>query len=158
MLVSDNWHCVLSDFGLSVRKSRVMKTAAAEKAMHFKAIRASDKYGTIPTFLPGIPHPIGTPLHVAPEISRKLPFNEKADIYSFGIFFWEVITRESISKLQKERDMHTILTPVIPDYVPDIIQKFLTQCLDDDPLMRPSIDEIAVSMEVFKDITFVKKI
>ncbi len=30
----------------------------------------------------------GTPLYMAPEVMRKRDFNEKADVYSFGIVLW----------------------------------------------------------------------
>ena len=33
---------------------------------------------------------IGNLLHKAPELIASLPFNEKADVYSFGILAWEV--------------------------------------------------------------------
>jgi serine/threonine protein kinase len=34
----------------------------------------------------------GTPLWMAPEVMRNEPFNEKADVYSFGIILWQLLT------------------------------------------------------------------
>jgi serine/threonine protein kinase len=33
----------------------------------------------------------GTPCWVAPEIFRNEPYDEKVDVYSFGILMWEVL-------------------------------------------------------------------
>lgn len=35
----------------------------------------------------------GTPLWMAPEVLRLEPFNEKCDVYSFGILLWCLVTR-----------------------------------------------------------------
>jgi serine/threonine protein kinase len=35
----------------------------------------------------------GTPLWMAPEVMAGEIFNEKADVYSFGIVLWEILTR-----------------------------------------------------------------
>jgi serine/threonine protein kinase len=36
----------------------------------------------------------GTPLWMAPEVMAGEIFNEKADVYSFGIVLWEILTRQ----------------------------------------------------------------
>jgi serine/threonine protein kinase len=35
-----------------------------------------------------------TPLWMAPEMLLGKPFDEKADVYSFGIILWQLLTRE----------------------------------------------------------------
>lgn len=37
---------------------------------------------------------VGTIPWVAPEILASKPYNEKVDVYSFGIVLWEILTRE----------------------------------------------------------------
>jgi len=36
----------------------------------------------------------GTPLWMAPEVMQFKEFNEKCDVYSFGIVLWEILTRQ----------------------------------------------------------------
>eukprot|EP01120_Amphizonella_sp_Union-15-10_P011096 TRINITY_DN4615_c0_g1_i3.p1 TRINITY_DN4615_c0_g1~~TRINITY_DN4615_c0_g1_i3.p1 ORF type:complete len:254 (-),score=42.75 TRINITY_DN4615_c0_g1_i3:23-784(-) len=67
LLVDDNWNVKVCDFGLaSVQKTQVM----------------TDE-GDAP----------GTPLWMSPEVLLGKPLSEKADIYSYGIVLWEVLTR-----------------------------------------------------------------
>lgn len=35
----------------------------------------------------------GTPLSMAPEVLQNQEFNEKADVYSFGLVLWEFVSR-----------------------------------------------------------------
>eukprot|EP01104_Vermistella_antarctica_P012308 TRINITY_DN3540_c0_g1_i2.p1 TRINITY_DN3540_c0_g1~~TRINITY_DN3540_c0_g1_i2.p1 ORF type:complete len:764 (+),score=118.30 TRINITY_DN3540_c0_g1_i2:1890-4181(+) len=37
---------------------------------------------------------VGTPMWTAPEVLTKNTYDEKADVFSFGIVMWEVLTRE----------------------------------------------------------------
>lgn len=36
---------------------------------------------------------VGTPAWIAPEILDMKPYSERADVYSYGVFLWEVLTR-----------------------------------------------------------------
>ena len=38
----------------------------------------------------------GTPYWTAPEIIRQEAYTEKADVYSYGIVLWEIITHQVI--------------------------------------------------------------
>ena len=35
----------------------------------------------------------GTPIWMAPEVLMSQPFNEKVDVYSFGLVLWQILTR-----------------------------------------------------------------
>ncbi len=85
---SDGFHALLSDFGISVRKDTVIRSNVAERALQFKALNAITQSGAIPTFAPALQSTVGTPLHVAPEIVLKRPFNgERVSTTDFFVRF-----------------------------------------------------------------------
>jgi serine/threonine protein kinase len=65
--VDHNWNVKVADFGLSLVK------AAGE----------TSKFGAI-----------GTPMWMAPEVLDNKPYNEAADVYSYAIVLWELLTGE----------------------------------------------------------------
>ncbi|ELR14284.1 protein kinase [Acanthamoeba castellanii str. Neff] len=69
LLINDQDVTKVADFGLS-RVSSKMRTAASG--------------------------PVGTPIYTAPELflDEDAPLNTKADVYSFGIILWELLTCE----------------------------------------------------------------
>ena len=63
LLLESNFHCKLTDFGLS-RNFDSRKPSAMTVC--------------------------GTPCWVAPEVFRNEPYDEKIDVYSYGVLIWEV--------------------------------------------------------------------
>lgn len=55
------------------------------KVMDFGTSRVRDASGLMTST-------IGTTSWIAPELFLKRPYSEKADIYSYGILVWEIIT------------------------------------------------------------------
>ena len=37
----------------------------------------------------------GSPRYMAPEVGLELPYNEKCDVYSFGILFWQIYSTKT---------------------------------------------------------------
>ena len=76
---------------------------------------------------------IGTLSHSAPELILGLKCSEKADMFSFGVVLWEIITRL--------RPMRGQMRDLLPGEVPDEVAALLRQCLDPDPRARPTARE-----------------
>ena len=83
--------------------------------------------------------------------SRK--FNEKADIYSFGIILWQMITREEPFghhdniKVFRHAVVKQQERPVIPVTCPDKIATLMTNCWSADPDERPDVKSIILSLD-----------
>jgi len=90
---------------------------------------------------------IGTCRYMAPEVARFEPYNELADVYSFGILLWELLSLEKPYEdltyknwfqqvvVKKER-------PDIKESWPTKLQYLLKCCWSDDINERPSFDII----------------
>jgi len=132
-LVDDSLRVKLCDFGLSVFKTGEPNTVK---------ISADD---------------IHSPTYMAPEVFNGVNFDEKSDIYSFAIVFWEVLTRsEAYSDLTKVYpepkqllkavcDTSNPLRPALSALssgVTSSTKELLTSCWDPDPKRRPSAEDI----------------
>ncbi|KAF2077940.1 hypothetical protein CYY_000741 [Polysphondylium violaceum] len=90
----------------------------------------------------------GTPLWMAPEVMMGNPYNEKADVYSFGIILWEILTKEPPYAHHKDYDIFFNAVcnererPPIPiDTLPSL-RHLIQTCWDHNPQNRPSFSEI----------------
>ena len=93
---------------------------------------------------------------MAPEFIVNKTFNEKSDIYSLGILFWEIFMRDTIP--YKDMNELTFLLgdfevlkkrPIIPnDFDPDI-RKLIENCWEMDYNKRPVISEVIKIIENF---------
>jgi len=88
----------------------------------------------------------GTPSWTAPEIIRGDRYNEKADVYSFGMVMWEMLTRRqpfegrnfmgvSLEVLEGKR-------PQVPNDCPGPYRDMMTRCWHAKPEKRPTVSEI----------------
>jgi serine/threonine protein kinase len=90
----------------------------------------------------------------APEILQKNPYTEKADVYSYGVMLWEILTRKLpfdsyTFQHQVEDDVIRGIRPDIPEDCPPVYMKLIRDCWDANPRVRPSfhtIVEILVKM------------
>jgi serine/threonine protein kinase len=93
----------------------------------------------------------GTPCWTAPEIIRGDKYGEKADVYSFGIIMWEVLTRRqpfagrnfmgvSLDVLEGRR-------PQIPQECPPAFKKLMNKCWHADPLRRPNMEDALARLQ-----------
>jgi serine/threonine protein kinase len=89
----------------------------------------------------------GTPATMAPEVVRQEPYTEKADVFSFAVILWELLTREEPYPGWEGLPLayavaNEGLRPLIPAYCPAEWAALMTQCWSDDPRARPSFDEV----------------
>jgi len=94
----------------------------------------------------------GTVQWMAPEVLANMKYNEKADIYSFGIICWELLSREcpydGMSAIQcalavLNRDKR----PDIPKWCPPPFQALIRSCIKKDPNERPTFEQIILALE-----------
>ncbi|KAH3744146.1 SHK1 protein [Pelomyxa schiedti] len=94
----------------------------------------------------------GTPLWMAPEVLRGQGFNEKADVYSFGLVLWQILTRAPLfpsytvlSEFATDICNNNIRPPIPrnsnPGYV-DLMQR----CWDGKPENRPDFPYIVSNL------------
>ena len=84
----------------------------------------------------------GSLRYMAPEVADGLPYNYSADVYSFGIIFWELnsgkkpfdgLNRESFY----ERIVHGGERPALSRKWPQELTTLMTECWDADMHNRP---------------------
>lgn len=100
----------------------------------------------------------GTYRWMAPEVIEHKPYNRKADVFSFGIVLWELLTgmvpyadltplQAAVGVVQKG------LRPIIP---PQTLPKFaalLERCWQNDPAERPDFSTITKTLqEILKEV------
>lgn len=89
----------------------------------------------------------GTPYWTAPEVILGETVNRKADVFSFAIILWELVTREEpysglpgievAIKVAQEG-----LRPRIPKFCPDGYASLIQVCWEHDPKKRPNFSEV----------------
>ncbi|KRX06204.1 Sterile alpha motif/pointed domain [Pseudocohnilembus persalinus] len=130
VLVDQSWNVKLCDFGLS---------RIRDKLQNRKKRKKQGKIGTV--------------YWMAPEIMREEEYNEKADVYSFGIILWELLARkipyDKMSQVQiigsvGYDDNFKLETP--KNGPPELI-KMMEQCLERNPKNRPDFQEIVSKVQ-----------
>ncbi|CAK9033269.1 Glutamine synthetase leaf isozyme [Durusdinium trenchii] len=89
----------------------------------------------------------GTPAWTAPEIVKLEQYDEKVDVYSFGIVMWELISREEPYQGQGGVQVAYMaveqgLRPEIPPYCPELFAQLMVECWEENPDMRPDFGQI----------------
>eukprot|EP01087_Luapelamoeba_hula_P010598 TRINITY_DN2811_c0_g1_i2.p1 TRINITY_DN2811_c0_g1~~TRINITY_DN2811_c0_g1_i2.p1 ORF type:complete len:711 (-),score=170.90 TRINITY_DN2811_c0_g1_i2:53-2185(-) len=130
VLVDKNWVVKVADFGLS-------------------KVKQKDKsQGTT-----------GSPIYMAPEVLSDKPYDEKADVYSFGILLWELLTggipyQEEGFKNLDQIFAHVVMEgkrPTLPPPTPPALADLIKKCWSADPSSRPSFAEV-LNSHVLDDV------
>jgi len=101
---------------------------------------------------------IGTPIWMAPELMRGEKYNEKIDVYSFGIMLYEMITNEIPFK--ELNQMQLLMEVAVKNQRPNLkstvtcsapLHTLMTNCWDENPKNRPSFQQIIEILRALPD-------
>lgn len=93
--------------------------------------------------------PVGTKLYMATEVRAKKPYDLSADVYSYGVVLWQLLSlsspRDGLStnsraKIEETKSIECWL-PICPCW-PDDLQELVRTCLASNPQARPSIGQV----------------
>lgn len=130
LLLDDNLTCKICDFGLSQLKPRGKN------------------------LIDGSDGAKGTPLWMAPEVMMGESFNEKADVYSFGLILWFLLTTKEPYEEFEDLDAFSRaiclqhVRPKIPEKCDPGLKDLITRCWHSNPSVRPSFSEIVQRIDI----------
>lgn len=99
----------------------------------------------------------GTPATMAPEIVRQEAYDEKADVFSFAIILWEILTREDPYPDKSGLGLayavaNEGLRPPIPAYCPLEYAQLMSRSWRHDPRNRPSFSEVLNILQLMRQM------
>ncbi|KAI4297813.1 hypothetical protein L6164_037678 [Bauhinia variegata] len=126
LLMDENWIVKVADFGVA-------------------RVKAQSGVMTAET---------GTYRWMAPEVIEHKPYDHKADVFSFGVVLWELLTGklpyEYLTPLQAAIGVvQRSLRPTIPKNTHPKFAELLERCWQKDPALRPDFSEI---IEILKQL------
>ncbi|KAH9316904.1 hypothetical protein KI387_018673, partial [Taxus chinensis] len=93
----------------------------------------------------------GTYRWMAPEVINHQPYDQKADVFSFAIVLWELLTAklpyDSLTPLQAALGVRQGLRPPIPENTHPKVAAILEKCWHENPTKRPNFSEITTMLE-----------
>eukprot|EP00163_Fabomonas_tropica_P012112 TRINITY_DN2330_c0_g1_i1.p1 TRINITY_DN2330_c0_g1~~TRINITY_DN2330_c0_g1_i1.p1 ORF type:complete len:207 (+),score=30.59 TRINITY_DN2330_c0_g1_i1:272-892(+) len=90
----------------------------------------------------------GTYMWMAPETMEGKPYDEKVDVYSFGLVIWELVTgelpfREYTNDVALARAVVDFrVRPKIPYFCPQQLAELIEDCWHHNPRRRPSFETV----------------
>jgi hypothetical protein len=92
---------------------------------------------------------------MAPEIIRQEAYSEKADVFSFAIIMWELVTRRDPYPGRTGLALaysvaNEGLRPRIPGYCPREYARLIVRCWDPDQHNRPAFADILDELQTMR--------
>lgn len=106
---------------------------------------------------------VENPLWLAPEVLKKKPYNEKVDLYAFGVILYELVSGQIIfSEIsfmsQVEEKIMKGERPEIPDTIPEL-KDLISRCWAQDMNDRPNINEVVLILNnIYGDLNPISNI
>ncbi|GAV72658.1 ACT domain-containing protein/Pkinase_Tyr domain-containing protein [Cephalotus follicularis] len=99
----------------------------------------------------------GTYRWMAPEVINHQPYDQKADVFSFAIVLWELMTAkvpyDYMTPLQAALGVRQGLRPDLPENSHPKLLDLMQRCWEAVPDKRPAFSEIIVELEsLFQDV------
>lgn len=94
----------------------------------------------------------GTYRWMAPEVIRHESYSNLADVYSFAVLMWQLLTREDPFSPKSQIDAamcvaRDCVRPPFPTGTPVAIQELIEACWSDDPAQRLPFDQISTRLK-----------
>jgi len=94
----------------------------------------------------------GTYRWMAPEMIQHRPYNQKVDVYSFGIVLWELVTGmlpfQNMTAVQAAfAVVNKGARPIIPGDCLPVLGEIMTRCWDANPDVRPPFTDVVKMLE-----------
>uniref|UniRef100_A0A6B2L9Z8 Protein kinase domain-containing protein n=1 Tax=Arcella intermedia TaxID=1963864 RepID=A0A6B2L9Z8_9EUKA len=97
---------------------------------------------------------VGTPHWTAPEVLNREDYDEKADVWSFGVIIWELITYSKPYEGKPKRDVIISVKRLqqleIPANCPEFYRKLMKKCWKEDSTKRPTFHQLRISIQKYK--------
>lgn len=97
----------------------------------------------------------GTVQWMAPEVLANQKYDEKADVFSYGIILWELLSREcpyegmtaiqcALAVLNRDK------RPEIPKWCPPALHALIKSCIKKDQSQRPTFSQIIDALDAME--------
>jgi len=93
---------------------------------------------------------------MAPEVVRNEKYDEKVDVYSFGVILWEMMSTDvpfsNLTDMQAAMNTSNGMRPVVPNSIPEPVKQLIKDCWLQEPHLRPSFTEILARLKNIQDM------
>jgi serine/threonine protein kinase len=98
---------------------------------------------------------------MAPEVLRSLPYNERVDVFSFGIILYELFARRLVgSDLMNMTEWDESVgfaekvaagwRPTFPQHMPEDVRRLVDCCWSGTPELRPSMSDVLLRLKALQ--------